>query len=124
MKARIAGIGAYAPERVVTNDQLSEIVDTSDEWIRSRTGISERRISTGETTRDLAAEAAGFETVCQCEWADYPYSVLERHWPDVPKFRDITTFTKEAFFEKTGLETVTIISGGFPWRPARDLSSP
>lgn len=46
MKARIAGIGAYAPERVVTNDQLSEIVDTSDEWIRSRTGISERRIST------------------------------------------------------------------------------
>ena len=66
---------------------------------------------------DLAAEVAGFETVCQCEWADYPYSILERHWPDVPKFRDITTFTQEAFFEKTGLETVTIISGGFPCQP-------
>ncbi len=33
---------------------------------------------------DLAAEAAGFETVCQCEWADYPYSILQKHWPDVP----------------------------------------
>ena len=57
---------------------------------------------------DLAAEAAGFETVCQCEWADFPHSVLSARWPDVPRFRDITTFTKEAFFEKTGLETVKI----------------
>lgn len=66
---------------------------------------------------DLAAEAAGFETVCQCEWADFPHSVLSARWPDVPKFRDITTFTKEAFFHKTGLETVTVLSGGFPCQP-------
>ena len=66
---------------------------------------------------DLAAEAAGFETVCQCEWADFPHSVLSARWPDVPRFRDITTFSKEAFFEKTGLETVTVLSGGFPCQP-------
>ena len=58
---------------------------------------------------DLAAEAAGFETVCQCEWADFPHSVLSARWPDVPRFRDITTFTKEAFFEKTGLASLLAI---------------
>ena len=47
---------------------------------------------------DLAAEAAGFETVCQCEWAGYPTSVLEKRWPTVPRFRGITTLTKEGFF--------------------------
>lgn len=53
----IKGTGSYLPEHVISNDDLSKIVDTSDEWIRTRTGIRQRRISRGETTTDLAYEA-------------------------------------------------------------------
>ena len=66
---------------------------------------------------DLAAEWAGFESVGQCEFADYPTKILEQHWPDVPRWRDIRTLTGADFYERTGLRTVDIISGGFPCQP-------
>lgn len=54
----IAGVGSYVPENVVTNDDLAKIVDTNDEWISTRTGIKERRISLNENTSDLALKAS------------------------------------------------------------------
>ncbi len=58
MYSKIVGTGHYLPERVMTNADLEKIVETSDEWIRSRTGIESRHISDGETTCDLAEQAA------------------------------------------------------------------
>ena len=54
----ILGTGSYAPEKVVTNNDLSKRVDTSDEWIFSRTGIRERRIAEGKETTSMMAAAA------------------------------------------------------------------
>ncbi len=59
MRSVIAGVGSYLPERVLTNAELAMMVDTSDDWIRERTGIVERHIAAeGETTADLAERAA------------------------------------------------------------------
>lgn len=59
MKSVIAGIGSYLPENIVTNEQLAKRVDTSDEWIRARTGITQRHVAVeGEYTSDLATKAA------------------------------------------------------------------
>ena len=57
--SRIAGTGSYLPEKVVTNDDLSKVVDTSDEWIRTRTGIRQRHVAAdGQTSSDMGHQAA------------------------------------------------------------------
>src|SRR5688500_16903525 len=58
-RARVIGVGSYAPKRVLTNADLAKLVDTNDEWIVQRSGIRERRIvDEGEATSDLALRAA------------------------------------------------------------------
>lgn len=66
---------------------------------------------------DIAAEWAGFKTVGQCEISDYPTKILEKHWPNVPRWRNIKDVTAESFYKRTGSRTVDIISGGPPCTP-------
>ena len=56
--AKISQVAHYAPEQIVTNEDLAQIMETSDEWISSRTGIKERHISKAQSTGDLATEVA------------------------------------------------------------------
>jgi 3-oxoacyl-[acyl-carrier-protein] synthase-3 len=59
MRSAVRGVGGYLPPRIVTNAELSETVDTSDAWIRERTGIQQRhRVGEGQATSDMAVEAA------------------------------------------------------------------
>ena len=65
---------------------------------------------------DLAAEWAGFTTVGQCEFADYPTQVLQKHWPNTPRWRDVRDVTGRALLEKS-IGEITLLSGGFPCQP-------
>ncbi len=58
MGIKILGTGSYLPEKILTNDELSTMVETNDEWITQRVGIKERRVSVTETAADLAINAA------------------------------------------------------------------
>ncbi|HEY8993660.1 MAG TPA: beta-ketoacyl-ACP synthase III [Lacunisphaera sp.] len=82
----IAGVGSYAPARVLTNDELSKTVDTSDEWIRTRSGIRERRIAAAdEATSDLAIKAATSALAdAKVTAADIDLLIVATCTPDLP----------------------------------------
>lgn len=58
MSIKFLGTGSYVPEKIITNNDLAKIVETSDEWIVQRVGVKERHVSTGETAEEFAAQAA------------------------------------------------------------------
>jgi 3-oxoacyl-[acyl-carrier-protein] synthase-3 len=84
IRSAIRGCGSYLPERVVDNEEMSRLVDTSDEWIVSRTGIRERRIAAdGEMTSDLATKAAAAALqAADVEPSDVDLIVLATATPD------------------------------------------
>jgi DNA (cytosine-5)-methyltransferase 1 len=68
---------------------------------------------------DLAAEWAGIKTIGQCEIDEYATRVLQKHWPTVPRWRDIHDLRADDIFEATGYSEgeITVLSGGFPCQP-------
>ena len=85
MYSKITGTGSYLPERILTNAELELMVDTSDEWIRSRTGIEKRHIAAdGETTCDLAEKAASSAIeAAGIEAADIDLIIIGTTTPDL-----------------------------------------
>jgi len=81
--ARIIGTGSYLPPKIVTNFDLEKTLDTTDEWITSRTGIKERRIVTNESTCDLALEAClNALSMAELEPQDIDLIILSTTTPD------------------------------------------
>ncbi|MGH8496040.1 MAG: beta-ketoacyl-ACP synthase III [Gammaproteobacteria bacterium] len=85
MYSRIAGTGRYLPEKILTNFDLEKMVDTTDEWIRTRTGIERRHIAAeGETTADLAERAArAAMDAANVDPADIDFIVVGTTTPDL-----------------------------------------
>ena len=81
--AKITATGAYVPEREVTNEDLARVMDTSDEWIRSRTGIGSRHIAVGESTSQMAVKAA-MDVLSRSRWEaeDLQFIIVATGTPD------------------------------------------
>jgi 3-oxoacyl-[acyl-carrier-protein] synthase-3 len=84
--AKILGFGGYQPDKVITNDDLAQLVDTNDEWIRTRTGIQSRRVARDDETVADMAEAAGAKVLAATglEPAEVDLVVVATCSPEVP----------------------------------------
>ena len=67
VKAAILGTGSYLPDRVLTNADLMKMVDTSDEWITTRTGIKERRVAADNQATSISGDGSEFAVGDRCE---------------------------------------------------------
>ena len=80
-------------------------------------GLTHLSLFSGVGGLDIAAHWAGIKSIGLCEWADYPHKLLKKRFQGVPIWRDIRDLTGSDFYDKTGLRTVTVLSGGFPCQP-------
>ncbi|WP_204701367.1 beta-ketoacyl-ACP synthase III [Halanaerobacter jeridensis] len=87
-RAKIAGVGSYAPDKILTNEDLEEMVDTNDEWIRQRTGIKERRIAADDVASSDLAYHASREALQNAglEASDLDLILVATSTPDHPGF--------------------------------------
>ena len=109
MNSKIVGVGHYVPENIVTNDDISKFVDTSDEWIQERTGIQERRWFNPE--KDTVANMATRASKMALERAGIEASEIE--------MIIFATITPDYFFPGSGVLLQREL--GLPGRPALDL---
>lgn len=115
LRSVVAGCGAYLPERIVTNEELAETVDTSDEWIVQRTGIHSRHIAAdGEKTSDLAVAAAEEAlTEAGMKGNDLDMIVLATATPDETFPSTATTVQAALGMDKGAAFDVQAVCSGF-----------
>lgn len=115
-KAAITGLGAYVPEKVLTNFELEKMVDTTDEWIRTRTGIQERHIAApGESASDLGVQAAR-EALRHAHLtpADIELIIVATVTPDM-LFPSTACFIQHKLGAKCGAFDMAAACSGFPY---------
>ena len=104
MKVKITGTGSCLPKLRVTNDDLGQIMETSDEWIRSRTGITARHIAVEETTTGMSTEAAEKQKFQRKMWI----SSLQQLFLRINIFQDLPVRCRKISVQKMQLRSTSM----------------